>query len=80
MASIVLQVRVDEKLKNETEEILNKIGLNMSNAVRLFLNRVKIEKGLPFPMHIIEKETKEEEPTFDPVEFMNRYIKEKEER
>ena len=42
--SSVLQVRIDEKLRKEAEEILYNLGLNMSSAVRLFLNRVVLEQ------------------------------------
>ena len=40
----MLQVRIDEKLRKEAEEILYNLGLNMSSAVRLFLNRVVLEQ------------------------------------
>ena len=52
MASSILQVRIDENLKQETSEIFQKLGLNMSSAVRLFLNRVVICQGLPFKMNL----------------------------
>lgn len=72
MASTVLQVRIDESLKKETEEIFRKIGLNMSAAVKLFLNRVAIEKGIPFSMNVLENDNKE--PVFDPVSFIENRI------
>ena len=50
MASTILQVRIDESLRRETNEIFRNLGLDMSSAVRLFLNRVVVEQGLPFPM------------------------------
>ena len=76
MASTILQVRIDEALRKETEEIFKALGLNMSTGVRLFLNRVAVEKGLPFPMYLTEKKENEIEPSFDPVSFMDNYIKE----
>ena len=48
MASTILQVRMDENLKKETSEIFHNLGLDMSSAVRLFLNRVVICQDLPF--------------------------------
>lgn len=75
MASTVLQVRIDESLRNKTEEIFKRLGLNMSTAVRLFLNRVVVENGIPFPMNITEQEPNKEQITFDPVAFMDNYIK-----
>lgn len=49
MATTVLQVRIDNVLRSEANEILAELGLDMSTAVRLFLKRVVINQGLPFP-------------------------------
>ena len=73
MPSTVLQVRVDNATKKEAEEILNNLGLDMSTAVRLFLNRIIIEQGLPFPMTV----SPENNSFFDPVEFLARYSEDK---
>ena len=48
----VLQVRVDEDLKNQAAEILDKIGIDLSTAVRMFLKKVIIERGIPFDTRI----------------------------
>jgi DNA-damage-inducible protein J len=82
MASTILQVRMDENLKKETSEIFRNLGLDMSTAVRLFLNRVVICQGLPFKMtldqeeeiSVSSKQTKNKEPAFDPVKFLDDYI------
>lgn len=45
-------IRIDEKLKKETQKTLEKQGLDMSTAIKMFFNQVVIEKGLPFlPTH-----------------------------
>ncbi|NCS99202.1 type II toxin-antitoxin system RelB/DinJ family antitoxin [Candidatus Parcubacteria bacterium] len=47
-----LTIRIDEKLKKETKKTLEKHGLDMSTAVKMFFNQVVIQKGLPFlPTH-----------------------------
>ena len=82
MASTILQVRMDENLKKETSEIFHNLGLDMSSAVRLFLNRVVICQGLPFKMTLDQEEetnvsigqAKNKEPAFDPVKFLEVYI------
>lgn len=43
-----IQVRVDDKLKQEATEILDSIGMDMPTAVRMFLKKIVIERGLPF--------------------------------
>ena len=72
MASVVLQVRVSDKLKRETGEIFGNLGLSMSDAVRLFLNRVAVEQGLPFPMKLNAPKA-----NFDPLGFPGSYEEKK---
>lgn len=52
MASTLLQVRIDDSVKKETQEIFQNLGLTMSGAIKLFLNRVIVEQGLPFKMNL----------------------------
>ncbi len=50
----VLQVRIDEDLKLQATEILDALGLDLSTAVRMFLKKVILERGLPFDSKIDE--------------------------
>jgi len=54
MASSLIQVRVDDTLRQEATEIFEELGIDMSTAVRMFLKRTVKEKGLPFPMTTID--------------------------
>ncbi len=45
-----IQVRVSEKNKKNVEKILESLGLDMTTAVRMFLCRVEMDHGLPFPV------------------------------
>lgn len=47
-----VRARVDGQLKEEVEEILSHIGLSTSQAITLFLKRVKYEKGIPFELKV----------------------------
>jgi len=47
-----VRARVDEQLKYEVEEILKQIGLSTSQAITLFMNRIRYEKGIPFELKI----------------------------
>lgn len=88
MTSSILQVRVDKKIKKEANEILHNLGFDMSSAVRLFLNRVIISQGLPFPMNTSvneeevddfirkNKENEEETKGFDVIKYIETYISE----
>lgn len=46
--STIINVRVDEEIKKQSSETLNKIGLDMSTAINIFLRQVIAEKELPF--------------------------------
>ena len=44
----LLQIRVDEELKNQASSIYNELGIDLSTAVRMFLKKSVIEGGIPF--------------------------------
>jgi len=43
-----IQIRIDEKEKVAAKKVFDKIGLDMSTAVKLFLRQAALRKGLPF--------------------------------
>ena len=44
----MLQIRVTPAIKRASEAILRRIGLNMTEAVELFLRRMIVDQKLPF--------------------------------
>lgn len=50
MASI--NVRIDEDTKKESQEILEALGMDLTTGIRVFLNQVIAEKGLPFAVKL----------------------------
>ena len=42
---VLVQVRVDKKLKEEVSEIYEMLGLDLPTAFRMFLVRSKLERG-----------------------------------
>ncbi|WP_149554516.1 type II toxin-antitoxin system RelB/DinJ family antitoxin [Treponema pectinovorum] len=86
MASSILQVRIDEDLRREVNEIFHNLGLDMSSAVRLFFNRVVISQGLPFSMtlenesgnkfdpinYLSQADKVESKNSFDPIDYLNK--------
>jgi len=52
MASTMVHVRVDEKVKAKAAKSLAAMGLSVSDAVRLMLVRVAAEKALPFEVRM----------------------------
>ncbi|MAG11967.1 MAG: hypothetical protein CMI52_04155 [Parcubacteria group bacterium] len=43
-----LQIRVDEKLKKRAKKVFEKLGLDMTTAVKLYLEKAVEVKGVPF--------------------------------
>ena len=54
----VLQVRVDEELKNQAGAIYNELGMDLSTAIRMFLKRSVLVGGIPFDTKISESTLK----------------------
>lgn len=50
----VLQVRVDDELKNQANAIFEELGMDLSTAVRMFLKKTVSVKGIPFETTIDE--------------------------
>lgn len=51
-----LSIRIEPGLKEQSEEILGKLGIPMSNAINIFLKQVVIQRGIPFSLKLsIEK-------------------------
>lgn len=45
-----IQVRVDEDLKKNAEQILDNIGLDLPTAMRVFLKKVVSSRSIPFKL------------------------------
>ena len=54
MANGLLQLRVDENLRQEAAEIYSQLGLDLPTAIRMFLTRSVQVKGIPFSMQLPE--------------------------
>jgi DNA-damage-inducible protein J len=46
----VVRARIDHGLKAQASEVLSSCGLEISDAIRLFLRQVVLRGGLPFPI------------------------------
>jgi len=52
MATTMVHIRVDEKVKERAAKTLAAMGLSVSDAVRVLLIRVAAEKALPFEVRV----------------------------
>ena len=55
--SVVVQARLEPELKRDVEKVLASLGLNATQAITLFYRQIKLQQGLPFPVHIPNTET-----------------------
>jgi len=44
--------RVEPEIKEQAEQILNQLGIPMSNAIGLFLRQIIMQRGIPFEMKL----------------------------
>ncbi len=47
-ANAVVRARIDERIKEEASTVLATMGLSVSDAFRIMLTRIALEKALPF--------------------------------
>lgn len=55
-----LSIRIEEKTKREANKTFEALGLDMSSAVKMFLNQVIIEQGIPFRPSRTPRQIREE--------------------
>jgi DNA-damage-inducible protein J len=64
-------IKVDPKAWEEAREIFKEYNLNLSDAINIFLNKVRLEGGMPFDIKVPSdklkkamKEAKEEDGAY----------------
>ncbi len=57
MATTMVHIRVDEKVKRRAAKTLAAMGISVSDAVRMLLVRVAAEKALPFDVKVPNQTT-----------------------
>ena len=50
-------MKLDPTVKQEAQKIFNELGLTLGEAVNLFLNQVRMRKGIPFDIEIPNEAT-----------------------
>ena len=46
-----INIRVNPQIKKEAEEILDEIGLNLSDVFNLLINQIRLTHTIPFSLH-----------------------------
>ena len=52
MSTTPTQIRIDTQIKQQSNALFDKLGLDMSSAVNLFLHQCILHGGLPFPVEL----------------------------
>lgn len=60
MATTLVQVRIDDELKNQATAVYDALGIDLSTAVRMFLKRSVMVNGVPFSMTLPKSDYKAE--------------------
>lgn len=76
-------IKVDPKAWDEAKVIFKEYNLTVTDAINIFLNRVRLERGLPFPLKVpserLKKAMKEAENNdlvrYDTIEEMMNDLK-----
>lgn len=55
MATSIVQFRIDDELKNDATVLYDRLGIDLSTAMRMFLKRSVAVNGIPFSM-VLPKE------------------------
>jgi DNA-damage-inducible protein J len=55
--SATVRARMEPGLKKEAERILDQLGLNTTEAIRIFFKQVQLQRGLPFEMKLPNETT-----------------------
>ena len=57
MKTAIINARIRPELKNDVEGILGKLGITTTQAITMFFEQVKINRGIPFELKIPNDET-----------------------
>ena len=53
----MVRARVSSQLKNDSEQVLQKLGMNVSDAIRIFLTQVSLRNEFPIELKVPNKIT-----------------------
>lgn len=56
MKDAIVRARVHPDLKADAEKVFETLGINTTEAIRMFLSQVRLRRGLPFSVEVPENE------------------------
>lgn len=74
--TVPTQIRIEENTKKQAVELLEGLGLNLSDAVNIFLRQVILQKGIPFEVKYPEPKSESKlEVGEEPIQFSEKPIR-----
>lgn len=55
----IINARIEPRLKRSAERIFHALGLTTTDAISMFLSQVVLNRGMPFPVKIPNKVTRQ---------------------
>jgi len=59
MKTAIINARIKPELKTDVEAILSQLGITTTQAITMFFEQVKMNKGIPFELKIPNADTLE---------------------
>lgn len=56
MKDAIVRARVRPDLKADAEKVFETLGINTTEAIRMFLSQVRLRRGLPFSVEVPEND------------------------
>jgi DNA-damage-inducible protein J len=57
MKTAIINARVNPDLKNDVEQILSHLGITTTQAITMYFEQIKMNRGIPFQLKIPNDET-----------------------
>ena len=72
MSTSIINARIDSETKEQAKAILEKLGINTSQAIALFFRQIIYTRGIPFELRLPNKTTVETFNKTDAGQELNR--------
>lgn len=59
MATVNTSIKIDEETKKEAQKLFKDLGLSLSTAINIFLKQAIREKGIPFYINSLPKNSEQ---------------------
>ncbi len=58
MKTAIINARIKPELKGDVEKILSQLGITTTQAITMFFEQIRMNRGIPFKLEIPNDETK----------------------